>query len=111
MTAFPPDGVDAGDLRARLAGLVRQPFDGPVSTPTVAYANAVADAVLADGFRRVVEDDATVDRIARVLISVRLPDGCDELDVWRAWHRLSNRERHGWRESARAVVRALREET
>lgn len=60
----------SGDLRARLAGLVRQPFEGWVSSPTEAYANAVADAVLADGFRRVVDDDATVRVVAEALAGV-----------------------------------------
>jgi hypothetical protein len=84
MTPFPPERVASGatntpnptpgtpeafqavsdDLRARLAGLVRQPPGGPVSTPTEAYALRVADALLADGFRRVVDDDEVPTRHA-----------------------------------------------
>jgi hypothetical protein len=86
MTPFPPERVASGatntpnptpgtpeafqavsdDLRARLAGLVRQPPGGPVSTPTEAYALRVAEAVLADGFRRVVDDDDTIEREAGI---------------------------------------------
>lgn len=86
----------SGDLRARLAGLVRQPFEGWVSSPTEAYADAVADAVLADGFRRVVEDDATIERVAEALHA----RNCD----CTAW---SDKDLT----AARAAVRALREET
>lgn len=91
-----------GDLRAQLVGLIRQPFDGPVSTPTVAYAEAVADAILAAGYRRVSEDDDTIATVA---------DAIDE-DVRSRWQGRPDEflsSPNDWRDVARAAVRALRE--
>jgi len=131
MTPFPPERVASGatntpnptpgtpeafqavsdDLRARLAGLVRQPFDGWACSPTEAYALRVAEAVLADGFRRVVEDDDTIERLARAIHDAECgtDDLCKGYDAHGEWDRK-------WRDDAyesvaRAVVRALREDT
>lgn len=100
---------DSGDLRARLACLVRQPFKGWVSSPTEAYAIAVADAILAAGYRLAVEDDTTIDRVARAIHHAECgyDDLCKGYDSHGEWDRK-------WREdsyeaAARAAVRAIRE--
>lgn len=93
----------SGDLRARLAGLVRQPDDGPVSTPTEAYTLRVADAVLAAGFRRVVEDDGTIERLASAMAELN--------ESAPPWPEIHDWIKNIYRDRARVVVRALREDT
>lgn len=65
-----------------------------------------ATAAHAAGFRRVVEDDTTVERVARAIFSVR-EAMIDPSEVDRVWAETET----VFRAEARAAVRALREET
>lgn len=97
----------APTLDAALVDLITADYDESWSIPTRPHAEAIADRILRAGYRLVSDDDVTVDRVARAMIANRLPAGCDDLDRMRAWRRLSDREREGWRATARAAVRAL----
>lgn len=64
--------------------------------------DGVADALLADGYVRVIEDGATVERLARAIYE----DGS-----WQSrcpWDKLFESTREQCRQNARAVLRALR---
>jgi hypothetical protein len=64
-----------------------------------------AGLVIAAGYRRVVEDDDTIERVARILHD-RL---CDRADGDEACEDYD--DHRWWKADARAVVRALREDT
>jgi hypothetical protein len=98
-----------GAERAALVKLIREPHGHVHNTPTTAYAEAVADAVLAAGYVRVQDDDETVDRVAKALHAETYVGLTSELlpehdVVWQADPAL----RRPWQRAARAALAEVR---
>lgn len=134
VTPFPPDGSsverrtpvrryadapgpaqgESAALRETLAALIAHPkmpadvrrFAGEDECDRCTRSLAAADAVLRAGFRRVVEDDVTIERLAKALAAF---DGYVWSEDDGAADNVANPDYYLRR--ARAVVRALREET
>jgi hypothetical protein len=112
------DGSDSDGrtaLRDELVGLLCADVLTAWSIPTDGHAKALADKILAAGFRRLVEDDDTVDRVARALWVDHLAglpkllqpiDDAEREEFW--GHVVGSGHFHT---QARAAVRALREDT
>jgi RecB family exonuclease len=96
------------DATAALVDLIRGDYPDVWSVPLPQHAEQIAEAVVKAGFRRVAEDEATVERVARAIWVSRLAPGVVPNDEAWEWRKTYSMEQHDW---ARAAVRALREET
>jgi hypothetical protein len=88
-----------------------QPADEGWRTRTRNTALGYAGLVIASGYRRVAEDDDTIDRVAAAIANSDHASWEDILSGIRQGSKWAPRAAEEYRSLARAVVRALREET
>jgi hypothetical protein len=102
------------DQRAELVALITARYPLGRVWPTECHAEQITDAIVAAGFRRVSEDDTTVERVAAGLAHAdelrwAVREGGRWRDVGKPEWPLASRSSYLAR--ARAAVRALREDT
>ncbi len=90
----------SADATAALVDLIRGDYPDVWSVPLPQHAEQIADAILAAGFRRVAEDDDTIERVGWAMASEVDGYVSGDLDPGE-WEQYTN--------LARAAVRALRD--
>jgi hypothetical protein len=111
-----PSGNDrSGDLRRDLADRINRAWDEWAADEVPGWRQEyIADAILAAGYRRVVEDDTTVERVAVALCDLDgllWPEEGEVEAAAQAGLSCTIADTDLYRRRARAAVRALREDT